>query len=77
MLKSAIAPALDLAARDRHLRLRTNTATPAERLAAMRDLIERSWAMLRRNPEGLAHFRSRNYRARAVSISGGQARHGT
>ena len=77
MLKPAIAPVIDLAARDRHLRLRADTATPAERLAAMRDLIERSWAMLRRNPEGLAHFRSRNYRARAVSIPGGQTRHGT
>ena len=77
MLESATAPAIDLAARDRHLRLRINAATPAERLAAMRDLIERSWDMLQRNPEGLAHFRSRNYRARAVLIPDGQSRHGT
>lgn len=76
MEDSAIAPASDLAARDRHLRLWAKTLTPAERLAAMRDLIERSWAMLRRNPEGLTHFRSRNYSARAVSIIDGQTRHG-
>jgi hypothetical protein len=77
MHEPEISPTSDLAARDRHLRLRTNTATPAERLAAMRELIERSWAVLQRNPEGVAHFRSRNYSARAVSILDGQTRHGT
>jgi len=52
-------------------------ATPAERLAAMRVLIERSWDMLQRNPEGLAHFRSRNYRARAVADLDARMPHGT
>jgi len=42
-------------------------ATPAERLAAMRRLLEASWAMVRRNPAGLAHFRRRNFKARALA----------
>jgi hypothetical protein len=66
-----------MAARDRHLRLSMNAATPAERLAAMRVLIERSWDMLRRNPEGLLHFRSRNYKARAISTGDARMPHGT
>jgi len=66
-----------MAARDRHLRLSMNAATPAERLAAMRVLIERSWDMLRRNPEGLLHVRSRNYKARAISTGDARMPHGT
>jgi hypothetical protein len=66
-----------MTARDRHLRLRMNAVTPAERLAAMRLLLERSWAMLQRNPEGLAHFRSRNYKARAISTGDARMPHGT
>ena len=66
-----------MTARDRRLRLRWNTATPADRLAAMRALIERSWAMLQRNPQGLAHFRSRNYKARAIADSVGRTPHDT
>ena len=50
MHKSAMAPAVDMTARDRHLRLHMNDKTPAERLAAMRLLLERTWAMLQRNP---------------------------
>ena len=72
----ATATSVDMAARDRNLRLSMNTATPAERLAAMRTLIEQSWAILRRNPEGLAHFRRRNYKARAISTIDGQMPHG-
>ena len=53
------------------------SATAPERLAAMRLLIERSWALLQHNPTGLAHFRSRNYKARAISPSAGQMSHGT
>ncbi len=71
----ATATSVDMAARDRHLRLSMNAATPAERLAAMRTLIERSWAMLQRNPEGLAHFRRRNYKARAISQPDGRMPH--
>lgn len=59
------------------MRQRMNAATPSERLAAMRLLIERSWALLQHNPTGLAHFRSRNYKARAISPSAGQMSHGT
>lgn len=77
MENATAAAAVDMTARERHLRLHIQTATPAERLAAMRVLIERSWAMLRRNPEGLAHFRSRNYRARAVSDLDARMPHGT
>lgn len=72
----ASATSESMAARDRHLRLSMNAATPAERLAAMRVLIERSWDMLRRNPEGLAHFRRRNYKARAISQTDGRTPHG-
>lgn len=70
-------PAVDMTARDRHVRRRTSAATPTERLAAMRLLIERSWAVLQQNPPGLAHFRRRNFRARAISQPGGQTSHGT
>ena len=77
MQESATAPAVDITARDRHVRRRMNAAMPLERLAAMRLLIERSWALLQHNPTGLAHFRSRNYKARAISPSAGQISHGT
>ena len=77
MQESAAAPAVDMTARDRHVRLQMHAATPSERLAAMRLLLERSWAILQRNPAGLAHFRSRNYKARAIAHSVGQMPHGT
>lgn len=77
MENATAAADVDMTARDRQRRLSMQAATPAERLAAMRVLIERSWAMLRRNPEGLAHFRSRNYRARAVSDLDARMPHGT
>lgn len=66
-----------MTARNLRMRMRWNTATPAERLAAMRTLIERSWAMLQRNPQGLAHFRSRNFKARAIADSVGRTPHDT
>lgn len=77
MENAAAAAAVDMTARDRQRWLSMQAATPAERLAAMRVLIERSWDMLRRNPEGLAHFRSRNYRARAVADLDARMPHGT
>jgi len=77
MQESATAPAADMTARDRHVWRRMKAATPSERLAAMRLLIERSWALLQKNPTGLAHFRSRNYKARAISPGAGQMSHGT
>ncbi len=77
MQERATAPAVDMTARDRHMRRRMHDATPSERLAAMRLLIERSWAMLQHNPTGLAHFRRRTVKARAISSSGGPMSHGT
>jgi hypothetical protein len=55
-----------LAPRDRVRRQRSLAMSPAERLAAMRQLIEQSWAILQKNPEGVARFRRRNFQARAV-----------
>lgn len=51
--------------------------TPGERLAAMRDLIARSWALLEANPDGMARFLRRNHHSRAVRPAGGGASHGT
>jgi hypothetical protein len=48
MQESATAPAVGMTARDRHMWRRMNAAMPSERLAAMRLLIERSWALLQR-----------------------------
>jgi hypothetical protein len=41
--------------------------SPAERLAAMRLLLEQSRAILERHPAGLAHFRRRNFMARSLA----------
>ena len=54
-----------LAARHRQQQARFLALSPQERLAAMQRLIDDSWAVLRRNPTGLAHFVKRNYRARS------------
>jgi hypothetical protein len=67
---------VDMTPRDRHSRSRMRAATPAERLAAMRRLLEASWAMVRRNPAGLAHFRRRNFKARALANGTGRIAHG-
>ncbi|MFM7108098.1 MAG: hypothetical protein ACKOZU_05785 [Planctomycetaceae bacterium] len=67
----------ELAARDRHARARAAAMTPGERLAAMRDLIARSWALLEANPDGMARFLRRNHHSRAVRPAGGGASHGT
>jgi hypothetical protein len=40
--------------------------SPAERLAAMRRLLAQSRAILERHPQGLAHFRRRNFAARSI-----------
>ena len=70
---------IDLAAgsfstRDRARQARTLGMSPAERLAAMRRLLEQSRAILEQNPEGLAHFWRRNFAARAVGRNvGGSA----
>lgn len=54
-----------------------NAATASERVAAMRLVMGRSWALLQQNPKGLAHFRSRNDKPRDISPGVGQMSHGT
>ena len=55
-----------LPARDRAQRARALRMSPAERLAAMRRLLAQSRAILERHPQGLAHFRRRNFAARSI-----------
>ena len=55
-----------LAARHRQQQAEFLALPPRERLAAMQRLIDDSWAVLSRNPAGLAHFLARNYRARSI-----------
>ena len=55
-----------LSARDRAQRARALRMNPAERLAAMRRLLAQSRAILERHPQGLAHFRRRNFAARSI-----------
>lgn len=59
-------PASGLAARDRRRLAQALRMSPAERLAAMRRLLAMSQAILERHPDGLAHFRRRNFATRAV-----------
>jgi len=56
----------DLRPRDRILQSRAQALSPRERLAAMQRLIDEAWAVLARHPVGLAHFRRRNFKARAI-----------
>jgi hypothetical protein len=56
----------ELAARDRYLRHKMWQMTPRERLAAMARLMEQSRALLEKNPEAMAHFMRRNFKARAT-----------
>jgi len=55
-----------LLARNRAVRAQSLRMSPAERLAAMRQLLEQSRALLERHPEGLDHFRRRNFAARSI-----------
>jgi hypothetical protein len=59
-------PGPDLAARDRARRRADLALTPRERLSAMQQLIDRAWEVLARHPEGLAHFKRRNFKARSI-----------
>jgi len=70
-------PSPNLQPRDRIERARVRALTPRERLAAMQRLIDEGWALLQANPEGLAHFRRRNFRARSVGRRSGPEAHGT
>jgi hypothetical protein len=58
-----------IAARDRARRARAFSLSPAERLAAMRRLLEQARTILERHPEGLAHFWRRNFAARSIGRS--------
>jgi hypothetical protein len=62
-------PVPDFRSRDHFQRARFRALDPAQRLAAMQRLIDAAWAVLERHPEGLAHFRRRNFQARAVRRS--------
>jgi hypothetical protein len=67
MIDSAASPFL---ARDRLLRAQALRMSPAERLAAMRRLLTQSRAILESHPEGLDHFRRRNFAARSIGRKG-------
>lgn len=55
------------ALRDRFRRKMVMRETPAERVAAMIRLQERSWNLLRSSPEGWSRFLRRNFKKRAIS----------
>ncbi len=57
-----------LASRDRFLKRRWATLTPSQRFQEMMQLQERSWNLLRSNPEGYQHFLRRNFKARAIDV---------
>jgi hypothetical protein len=57
-----------LAARDRLRRKLARQTTYAQRLAAMARFQEAACEILRRSPEGYAHFLRRNFRARAIPV---------
>ena len=75
MVTESIDPTEGLSARDRVRRARTRTMSPAQRLAAMRRLLAQSREILERSPAGLAHFRRRNFAARAVGRKAGMQCH--
>jgi hypothetical protein len=68
-------PADRLSARDRVRLARARTMSPAQRLEAMRHLLARSREILERSPSGLAHFRRRNFAARAIGRASGMDVH--
>jgi hypothetical protein len=57
-----------LARRDRFLRHRWASLTPAQRFQEMMDLQQSTWDLLRSSPEGYAHFLRRNFKARAIDV---------
>ncbi len=57
-----------LARRDRLRKHLAAQATPSERLRDMARLQQRSWDLLRMNPEGYAHFIRRNFKARVIPV---------
>ncbi|MFM8290360.1 MAG: hypothetical protein ACKOC4_01515 [Planctomycetia bacterium] len=69
-------PQPDLGPRDRARRSQVLALSPRERLAAMQRLIDRSWAVLQGHATGLAHFRRRNFKARAIGRPGRGSPHG-
>jgi hypothetical protein len=63
-----------LALRDRFRRKLWQRKTPEQRMQDMARMQESMWATMRRSPDGYAHFIRRNFKARAVSIQGSDAR---
>jgi hypothetical protein len=60
-----------LSARNRRRLARAAALSPAERLDAMWLLIRESWMTLERHPDGMAHFRRRNFRMRSLRREAG------
>jgi hypothetical protein len=75
MITESTDPADRLSARDRVRGAQARTMSPAQRLAAMRRLLAQARAILERSPAGLAHFRRRNFAARAVGRKGRMQAH--
>ncbi|MFM7292372.1 MAG: hypothetical protein ACKO6B_14240 [Planctomycetia bacterium] len=75
MITESIDPSDSLSARDRVRRARALAMSPAQRLAAMRRLLAQSKELLERSPAGLAHFRRRNFAARAFGRKAGMDGH--
>lgn len=61
-------PADQLDVRNRMQRRLAAQATPEERVRDMMQLSQRTWDLLRSNPEGYAHFLRRNFKARAIVV---------
>jgi hypothetical protein len=55
-----------LAIRDRYRRKVSLQRSPHERMLLMARMQDAAWEVLRRSPDGYAHFLRRNYRARSV-----------
>ena len=75
MSAESIDPADSILARDRVRRARARAMSPARRVAAMRRLLAQSRQILEGSPAGLAHFRRRNFAARAVGRQAGEDGH--
>jgi hypothetical protein len=58
-----------LAIRDRAIRHRWQSKTPAQRVQEMIALQEASRRLLRSSPEGYTHFLRRNFKARAIDVT--------
>lgn len=63
-----------LARRDHFRRMISWQKTPEQRMAEMARMQQAAWEMLRRSPEGYAHFLRRNFKARAIGARNANGR---